>query len=120
MRVGVGMPNTISGVDGRSMLEWARRAEAGPFTSLGVLDRVAYESFEPFITLAAAAAATSRIGLVTMVVIGPLRTPVMLAKQAASIDEISAGRLTPRLAGGARPKGIPGLGPPPPSPRAHR
>src|SRR5439155_467355 len=61
MRVGVGMPNTISGVDGRSMLEWARRAEAGPFTSLGVLDRIPYESFEPFITLAAAAAAASRV-----------------------------------------------------------
>jgi alkanesulfonate monooxygenase SsuD/methylene tetrahydromethanopterin reductase-like flavin-dependent oxidoreductase (luciferase family) len=102
MRVGVGLPNTISGVDGQSMLEWARRAEVGPFTSLGVLDRIAYSSFEPFITLAAAAAATSRIGLVTMVVIGPLRSPVLLAKQAVSIDEISAGRLTLGLAVGAR------------------
>ena len=110
MRVGVGMPNTISGVDGRSMLEWARRAEAGPFTSLGVLDRIPYESFEPFITLAAAAAATSRIGLVTMVVIGPLRSPVLLAKQAASIDEISAGRLTLGLAVGARQEDYRALG----------
>jgi alkanesulfonate monooxygenase SsuD/methylene tetrahydromethanopterin reductase-like flavin-dependent oxidoreductase (luciferase family) len=110
MRVGVGMPNTISGVDGRSMLEWARRAEAGPFTSLGVLDRIPYESFEPFVTLAAAAAATSRIGLVTMVVIGPLRSPVLLAKQAASIDEISAGRLTLGLAVGARQEDYRALG----------
>ncbi|TMK96664.1 MAG: LLM class flavin-dependent oxidoreductase, partial [Actinobacteria bacterium] len=110
MRVGVGMPNTISGVDGRSMLEWARRAEAGPFTSLGVLDRIPYESFEPFITLAAAAAATSRIGLVTMVVIGPLRSPVLLAKQAASVDEISAGRLTLGLAVGARQEDYRSLG----------
>src|SRR5437016_9117157 len=110
MRVGVGMPNTISGVDGRSMLEWARRAEAGPFTSLGVLDRIPYESFEPFITLAAAAAITSRIGLVTMVVIGPLRSAVLLAKQAASVDEISRGRLTLGLAVGARQEDYEALG----------
>src|SRR6266850_147810 len=37
MRVGVGLPNTISGVDGSFVLEWARRTEAGPFSSLGVL-----------------------------------------------------------------------------------
>jgi alkanesulfonate monooxygenase SsuD/methylene tetrahydromethanopterin reductase-like flavin-dependent oxidoreductase (luciferase family) len=102
MRVGVGLPNTLPGVDGPLMLEWARRADAGPFSSLGVLDRVAYESFDPFVALAAAAAATSRVGLVTMVAIGPLRTAALLAKQAASIDEISGGRLTLGLAVGAR------------------
>jgi alkanesulfonate monooxygenase SsuD/methylene tetrahydromethanopterin reductase-like flavin-dependent oxidoreductase (luciferase family) len=102
MRVGVGLPNTISGMDGRFMLEWARRAEAGPFTSLGVLDRVPYDSFEPLMSLAAAAAATDRISLVTMVAVGPLRSAVLLAKEAASIDEISGGRLVLGLAIGAR------------------
>ena len=89
MRVGVGLPSTIPGVDGRLILEWARRAEAGPFTSLGALDRIAYDNFEPFVSLAAAAGATTRIGLVTMVAIGPLRNTTLLAKQAASIHEIS-------------------------------
>jgi len=102
MRVGVGLPNTISGVDGSFMLEWARRAEAGPFTSLGVLDRIPYDSFEPLMTLATVASATARIGLVTMVAIGPLRSAVLLAKQAASVDEISGGRLVLGLAIGAR------------------
>jgi alkanesulfonate monooxygenase SsuD/methylene tetrahydromethanopterin reductase-like flavin-dependent oxidoreductase (luciferase family) len=110
MRVGVGLPNTISGVDGRLLLEWARRAEGGPFTSLGVLDRIAYGSLEPFATLAAAAAATSRIGLVTMVVIAPLRSAALLAKQAASVDEISGGRLTLGLAVGARQEDYVALG----------
>jgi alkanesulfonate monooxygenase SsuD/methylene tetrahydromethanopterin reductase-like flavin-dependent oxidoreductase (luciferase family) len=102
MRVGVGLPNTISGVDGGLLLDWARRAEAGPFTSLGVLDRIPYDSFDPFTVLTAAAAATSRITLVTMVVIGPLRSAALLAKQAASLEEISAGRLVLGLALGAR------------------
>jgi alkanesulfonate monooxygenase SsuD/methylene tetrahydromethanopterin reductase-like flavin-dependent oxidoreductase (luciferase family) len=110
MRVGVGLPNTISGADGPFMLEWARRAEAGPFTSLGVLDRIPYDSFEPLTTLAAAAAATTRIGLVTMVAIGPLRSAVLLAKQAASIDEMSGGRLVLGLAIGARAEDYLALG----------
>src|SRR5438552_462485 len=102
MRVGVGLPNTISGVDGPFMLEWARRAEAGPFTSLGVLDRAPYDSFDPLMTLGAVAPATTRVSLVTMVAIGPLRSAALLAKQAASIDEISRGRLVLGLAVGAR------------------
>jgi alkanesulfonate monooxygenase SsuD/methylene tetrahydromethanopterin reductase-like flavin-dependent oxidoreductase (luciferase family) len=83
-------------------LEWAKRADAGPFSSLGVVDRVAYHNYEPFTALAAAAAVTRRVRLATMVVIGPLRNTVILAKQAASLDAISDGRLTLGLAVGAR------------------
>ena len=67
-----------------------------------MLDRVVYDSYEPFVTLAGAAAATSRVRLATMIAIGPLRSTAMLAKQAASVHGLSGGRLTLGLAVGAR------------------
>jgi alkanesulfonate monooxygenase SsuD/methylene tetrahydromethanopterin reductase-like flavin-dependent oxidoreductase (luciferase family) len=102
VNVGVGLPTTTPGADGALVVEWAKRAEAGPFTSLAVLDRLAYESFEPFTALAAAAGVTSRVRLATMVAAGPLRPTALLAKQAASLHALSGGRLTLGLAIGAR------------------
>jgi alkanesulfonate monooxygenase SsuD/methylene tetrahydromethanopterin reductase-like flavin-dependent oxidoreductase (luciferase family) len=102
MNVGVGLPNTTPGATGELLVEWARRADAGPFSSLAVLDRLAYDSYEPFVALAAAAAVTSRIRLATMIAIGPLRGTAMLAKQAASLDALCGGRFTLGLAVGAR------------------
>src|SRR5438105_12761210 len=102
MRVGIGLPTTTPGATGDLLIEWARRADAGPFASLGTLDRVVYGSFDPFTSLAAAAAATERVELVTMIVIAPIRSAALLAKQAASVHALSAGRLTLGLATGAR------------------
>lgn len=102
MQVGVGLPNTVPGTDGRLLIEWARRADNGPFQSLGVLDRLGYDSYDPLATLAAAAAVTSRARLVTMIVIGPLRNTALLAKEAATVDILSGGRLVLGVALGAR------------------
>ena len=102
MDVGIGLPNTILGTDGRLLVEWARRADAGPFSTLGVLDRLAYDAIDPFAALAAAAGVTERVGLATMIAIGPLRNTALLVRQAASIDALSGGRFTLGLAVGAR------------------
>ena len=103
--MGIGLPTTVPGVTGPSLIEWARRADAAdPFSSVGVLDRVPYQSYDPFASLAAAAATTVRVGLVTMVVVGPLRATVLMAKQAASLDALSDGRCVLGL-GASGPQG---------------
>jgi alkanesulfonate monooxygenase SsuD/methylene tetrahydromethanopterin reductase-like flavin-dependent oxidoreductase (luciferase family) len=102
VNIGVGLPNTTPGGDGPLLVEWARRADAGPFSSLAVLDRIAYGGVEPFVALAAAAGTTERVRLATMVAAGPLRPTALLAKQAASVHALSQGRLTLGLAVGAR------------------
>ena len=102
VNIGVGLPTTVPGATGELLLDWARRADAGQFSSVAVLDRLVYDSYEPFAVLAGAAAATSRVRLATMIAIGPLRSTAMLAKQAASVHGLSGGRLTLGLAVGAR------------------
>lgn len=107
MRIGVGLPTSTPPLGARhrgpELLAWATRAEAGPFTSLGVTDRLVYDCTDPFVALTAAAAVTSRLRLVTMVAIGPIRPAALLAAQAASLDALSEGRLTLGLSLGARP-----------------
>ncbi|HKF75320.1 MAG TPA: LLM class flavin-dependent oxidoreductase [Candidatus Dormibacteraeota bacterium] len=102
MRVGIGLPTSTPGVGGALLLDWARQADAGPFSSLGVIDRLDHDCWDPLAALAAAAAVTDRVRLVTMVVIGPLQRTALLARQAATVDALSEGRLVLGLGLGAR------------------
>ena len=78
MDIGIGLPSTVPGVDGESLLDWARRADQRGFSTLGTIDRIVYPNYEPLIALAAAAAVTEGIRLTTAILIGPLRQNAVL------------------------------------------
>jgi alkanesulfonate monooxygenase SsuD/methylene tetrahydromethanopterin reductase-like flavin-dependent oxidoreductase (luciferase family) len=103
MKLGIGLPNTMPHeTDRRLMLDWARLAEDAGFHILGTIDKPNYDSWDPLTTLAGVAGATERIRLATTVLQLPPRNEVLVAKQAAVIDQLSDGRLDLGLGQGGR------------------
>ena len=90
------------GCDGPTIREWCRRIDDGPFSCVAVGERVAYPSHDLITSLAFAAAATRRVRLVSTIVVLPSHDPVRVAKQAATIDVLSEGRLTLGVGVGGR------------------
>lgn len=104
MKIGLGLPNADRSLtNGRSLVDIARQADELGFSTLATIGRVAYPNYEELVTLAAAAGATQKIGLATDILLAAAREPVLLAKQAASLDQISGGRFTLGIGVGSRP-----------------
>ena len=104
MKVAIGLPTTIPDAQPDEVIEWARRAEAAGFSGLGTIDRLVYRNYEPMVALSAAAAVTERVSLITSIALLPLRqNAALVAKQAATVQRLSGGRLVFGAAVGGRP-----------------
>ena len=92
--------------DPKALIEYAQRAEALGFDALWAWDHILlgvdppFPILEPLSLFAAIAAQTRRVRLGTGVLVLPLRNPVVLAKEVATLDRIAEGRLILGLASG--------------------
>jgi len=107
VRFGIAVPQSTAGADGfvADGERFVRAAESAGLDSLWVQEQLlgSDPSVEPVVHLSHVAALTSRIRLGTAAIIAPVRNPVVLAKQLASVDRLSGGRLTVGLALGDMP-----------------
>jgi alkanesulfonate monooxygenase SsuD/methylene tetrahydromethanopterin reductase-like flavin-dependent oxidoreductase (luciferase family) len=103
VKLGIALPNTMAHETDRSlMLEWARLADVAGFHVLGTIDKPNYDSWDPLVTVAGVAGVTERIRLATTILQLPNRNEVLVAKQAAVVDQLSGGRLVLGVAQGGR------------------
>lgn len=104
MQIGIGIPNQVRNVHASVIPTWAATAEQAGFATLGTVGRIAYPGVDDTVALAAAAGATSTIGLMSGVLLATVWPPTLLAKTLAGIDGMSGGRLTVGIGiGGNRP-----------------
>jgi probable F420-dependent oxidoreductase len=103
LRFGLNLLNFGPDASADSIGRWGRLAEDAGFSFLTISDHVAitedvfaeYQTpfYDPLITLAYLAAATERVRLGTSVLILAYRHPLLTARSAANIDQLSGGRL---------------------------
>jgi alkanesulfonate monooxygenase SsuD/methylene tetrahydromethanopterin reductase-like flavin-dependent oxidoreductase (luciferase family) len=102
VKIGIGLPNQVRNLDPAIIPQWAAKAEEAGFSTLGTIGRFAYPGVIDTVALASAAGATSRIGLLSHVLLAPTWPPYLLAKEVAGIDGVSGGRLTLGIGIGGR------------------
>lgn len=102
MKIGMNLPVMVPGLDRDRILDWSRRIDTGPYTSLAAGERITFPNPEILVTLSAAAAVTERVRITFSVLVLPMHNAVRMAKQVATLDVISGGRVTLGVGVGGR------------------
>jgi alkanesulfonate monooxygenase SsuD/methylene tetrahydromethanopterin reductase-like flavin-dependent oxidoreductase (luciferase family) len=90
--------------DRAKILAWCRAIDAGPFHSLSCGERITGYTCEFRVLLAAAAAVTERVRIVPSLYVLPMHSAVWAAKEIATLDLLSGGRVTVTVGVGGREK----------------
>ena len=108
--VGVAVPQMASGLDRGRFREWCAGIDEGPFASISAGERITFHNLEGITACAAAAALTSRVRVFANVVVLPWHRTALIAKQLATIDVLSGGRLEVAVGVGGRSQDYAALG----------
>ncbi len=112
MDVGLAFPQMTPDLDRDRVRAWCRAVDDGPFSSLSAGERIAFDNLDGFTLCTAAAALTDRVRVGFNVVVAPWHAPALLAKELASIDVLSGGRLDVAVGVGGREQDYAALGSP--------
>lgn len=102
MKVGLCFPYTQDGLTRDITLEWFKRVDEGPFSTISCGERMVGSSVDMMATLAAAAAVTKRVRIVPTLYVLPMHPAIKVAKHAATLDMISGGRTSITVGIGGR------------------
>lgn len=102
MKIGMNLPVMVPGLDRDLILDWCQRIDAGPYSSLAAGERITFPNPEILVTVSAAAAVTARVRIALTVIVLPLHPTLLMAKQIATLDVISGGRVSLGVGVGAR------------------
>lgn len=87
------LPTMVGGLDRTLTNDWCQAIDEGPFRSLAVGERLSFDNLELHTTLSYAAARTERVRIAPTLVIAPMHPVAVMAKQLASLDVLSDGRV---------------------------
>ena len=110
MDVGLAFPQMTPDLDRDRVRAWCRAVDEGPFSSISAGERIAFDNLDGFTLCTAAAALTDRVRIGFNVVVAPWHTPALLAKELASIDVLSGGRVDVAVGIGGREQDYAALG----------
>lgn len=102
MKVGMNLPVMVPGLTRDIVRQWCRRVDAGPYSSIAAGERITFPNPEIMVTLSHAAAWTERVTVGFHVLVPPMHDAVLLAKQVATLDVLSGGRVCLGVGVGAR------------------
>jgi len=110
MKIGMTLPVMEPGLDRDLLKSWTEKIEAGPWSSIALGERIVFDNPEFISTLSAIAAWTNNIEIISTVSVLTMHDPVLSAKQFATIDVISNGRLTLGVGVGGRKEDYDSIG----------
>ena len=110
MNIGMTLPVMEPGLTRNNLYEWTNQIDKGPWSSIALGERIVFDNPEFISMLSAVAAWTKKVEIISTVSVLSMHDPVLSAKQFATIDMLSEGRLTVGVGVGGRQEDYEAIG----------